>query len=107
MKEKNKKIIALVLVIITLIRCVISFVQFNYKYTNTSGYKSYTVKVLNVEESIEKKVYLVALKQNNNFSDKFILNIYDNNDVTFSKGDIVSIVGKISIPQILGNPRRI
>jgi len=108
LKENNKKLIALVIVIITMIRCIVTFVQFNYNYTNTSGYKNYTVKVLNVEkESIDKKVYLVALKKDNNHTDKFILNIYDNNEVNFSKGDIVNIVGKISIPQLLGNPRRI
>lgn len=108
MKENYKKIIAGVLVTITLIRCCISFVQFNYKYTDTNGYENYTVKILNVEqESVEKKVYLVKLEQNNRYKDKFILNVYDNKDAIFSKGDILSITGKISIPQLLGNPRRV
>jgi len=108
LKEKNKKIIALGIVIITLIRCVVSYIQFNYKYNDTSGYKSYIVKILNVEqETKDKKSYLVALEQNNIFADKFILNIYDNGDATFSKGDVLNIIGKINIPQKLGNPRGI
>lgn len=106
MKENNKKLIALIIVIITLLRCIMSFVQFNYNYKDTNVYKNYTIKILNVEqESIEKKVFLVALKKENNYSDKFILNIYDNSEANFSKGDIINIVGKISIPQTLGNPR--
>lgn len=106
MKEKNKKLIALIIVIITLIRIFMSFIQFNYKYNDTSVYKSYTVKILNTEqETKDKKSYLVALEQNNIFADKFILNIYDNKDAIFSKGDILNIIGKISIPKTLGNPR--
>lgn len=108
MKEKNKKFIALVIVIITSLRCISSFVQFNYNHTNTSGYRSYNIKIINEEKRTEEKiVYLVALEQNNIFADKFILNIYDNKDAVFYRGDVVSIVGKITIPQLLGNPRRI
>lgn len=108
MKEKSKKIIALVIVIIVLFRSIISFYNFNYIYQSDIKYKTYRVEIINIQKEIEsKKTYIVALERNNSFNDKFILNIYDNPNLTLSKGDILNITGKISIPETLGNPRRI
>ena len=108
MKEKNKKIIALVIVIAVLIRSIFSYYNFNYIYENDSKYQTYRVKIIDIQkETNTKKSYLAALERNNKFNDKFILNFYDNLNLTLSKGDMLDITGKISIPKKLGNPRRI
>ena len=108
MKENNKKFIALVIVIVVVLRSLISFYNFNYTYESDSKYKMYRVKIIDIQKDTDtKQSYLVVLEKDYKFKDKFILNFYDNLNLTLSKGDILDITGKISISKKLGNPRGI
>ena len=109
MNLKNKIIILIVFVLLILIKGYL----FSSKYTSDENQKEYAVFIENLKSSSDIKVtYNVKLLNTN---DKFILNIYDNSydnvqtDLTrysnYKYGDVIKVKGKISVPELLNNPR--
>ena len=87
-------------------------IVFSVKYSSDEVQKEYDVFVENVRSVSETKVsYNVKLLNTN---DKFILNIYDDSydnvqsDLTecanYIYGDVIKVMGKVSIPKKLNNP---
>lgn len=116
--KKYKYLIALVILLIVAIRIICSVYLFNYKYTNQEFNKNITLFIINKEKQTETYIsYLVKIKEKDNFTDKFILNIYKDKDVitvedtelycfnygNFKYGDIIKVKGKIVIPEKLNN----
>lgn len=116
--RKYKHFILMIILIILIIRIIFSLYLFNYKYSDQKFNKSITLLVLNKEKQTETCIsYLVKIKEKNNFTDNFILNIYKDKDVitesdeeiyyssygNFKYGDIVKIQGKIVVPKKLNN----
>lgn len=86
---------------------------FNLKYLEDEYSKEYLLMVTEAKEVSENKVSYYV-KMGNDFTDKFILNIYSNKyskekqDITkysfYTYGDIIKVKGKITKPKLLHNP---
>lgn len=86
---------------------------FNLKYSDDEYSKEYLLMVTEVKEVSENKVSYYV-KTGDNFTDKFILNIYSNKyskekqDLTkysfYTYGDVIKVKGKITKPKLLHNP---
>lgn len=117
-KIKNKgKLIYIFLILIIIIRFYISKYSFDNKYSNLNINQKFEVMVINIEKVSDSKIsYLVKLKENNKYEDKFILNLYEmkfkssnNSELLkqhskYNYGDILELTGKLTIPEKLNNP---
>ena len=116
--NKHKYSIIVITILVITIRIIFSVYLFNYKYTNQEYNKNITLLILSKEKQTETYIsYLVKIEEGNNFTDRFILNIYKDKDIitetdqelyymnysNFKYGDIVKIKGKIVIPKSLNN----
>jgi competence protein ComEC len=113
-----KYFVIFIIIVILIIRILFCLYLFNYKYNNEEYNKEITLLILSKEKITETNIsYLVRIKEKNNFTDKFILNIYIDKDVitdvdkelylknygNFKYGNIIKIKGKIVIPKKLNN----
>ncbi|MDD2376206.1 MAG: ComEC/Rec2 family competence protein [Clostridia bacterium] len=116
--NKHKYLVIIITIVLIITRIIFSVYLFNYKYTNEEYNKNISLLILSKEKQTETYIsYLVKIKEEKKFTDRFILNIYkDKNIITqtdeeiyymnysnFKYGDIVKIKGKIVIPKSLNN----
>lgn len=110
--KKHNKIFILVLILILVCRVVYSIYLYEAKYKNSNENEKFEVKIISLKSYSKDKVsYIVKYDKN-----KFLLNIFKNDeDKNIEKsekdvlkyGDILVVRGKISIPELLGNPYEI
>lgn len=101
--NKTKLIILATIIIVFILSLIKSIYIFNFKYRSSNKYEKYYVMVIEKRKEEENKTsYLVKY-----LSNKFILNVYNENikkSDTYSYGDKIELIGKISIPENLNNP---
>lgn len=108
--KKHKIILALFVILLFAISLSLKIYKFNYKYVTSTNTSRMEVVIESLENIKEDKIsYLVKYN-----GEKFILNIYKNKylkqnvDIqkfnNFKYGDVISLRGKIKIPEKLGNP---
>lgn len=101
----NKKIIILLMVLVLVVRCVVQYIAFNFKYTSDISYKDYVVKITKIKKDEEEKFSAEAkLCEGNSCKDKVILNVYDTPSASIAVGDKVYVKAKLVIPELLNNP---
>lgn len=101
----NKKIIILMAVLLLVIRCVMQYITFNFKYTSDTKYTEYVVKITKIKKDEEEKFTAEAtICEEDSCKDKVMLNIYDTPDLDVGVGDKVRVKGKLVIPELLNNP---
>lgn len=110
--ENHRITSVIIIILILLFSLIIKIYKFNFKYENNNITNRIEVVVQNLEDITENKVSYIV-KYN---GDKFILNIYKDkysklesniNKEKYSSykyGDVLSLRGKILIPEKLGNP---
>ena len=92
------------LLIVLIIRVVISYINFEFKYSSDKKYKNYLIQIVDVKSINEEKITCIAkICKENNCKDKVSVNIYDKN-LNINSGDKAYVLGKITIPEILNNP---
>lgn len=110
----NKRIICILIVLIYSISLIFNVYKYDYKYNSDIKDMKYNVMIIEKQKEYENKISYLARVNN----DKFILNIYTKNKYDTSKnyskekikqvkeykyGDYIEVLGKITIPEILGN----
>lgn len=98
--RKEKILCTIGLSIFIIIRILYSIYLYEFKYKTDENIKKMYVQIVEKRKiEDDKKTYLVKFENS-----KFIMNIYENNNVCYEVGDILKIRGKIIIPECLNNP---
>ncbi len=101
---KNKGYILFIITLMFCIRISYMIYVYEFKYKSDDNVQKMYVDIIDIEENTDTKVsYIVKYESN-----KFILNIYENNidekNSKLNRGDKIIIRGKIVIPTTLNNP---
>ena len=102
MKNKTILVVIFILFFLVLLRAFL----FSSKYVSDISFKKYSLFVVDkYKESVNMVAYNVLIGE-----DKFIVRIYQNDEVDISSyknlkyGDVLNITGKILVPEYMNNP---